>query len=56
MNPHSTIFRKMLLSILLMVLFSFYMIAAAQEKDKFVRIARIVVDSAQLKAYNTALK
>jgi len=56
MNPHSTIFRKTLFSTLLMLLFSFYMIASAQHKDNFVRIARIVVDSAQLDAYNEALK
>jgi len=57
MNLHNSISRKTLLSTLLAVLFSFYYsIASARQTDNFVRIARIVVDSAQLDAYNAALK
>lgn len=57
MNPNNALYRKPILGVLLIVLFSIYHTrVSAQHKDNFVRIARIVVDSAQLDAYNAAVK
>lgn len=55
-NIGKTYYRSFFLTSLALVSLSFNHIALAQPGSPYVRIAKIVVDSAQLENYNTALK
>ena len=46
----------LLLILIIMLTFSFTNQALSQDKEPYVRIAKLIIDSSQLEAYKTALK